>query len=225
MWPLTPHLDVCEDEDVQIRRQAIKDLPHLCKDTKEHTAKIGDILAQLLIVDDPIELQQVNMSIITIVKTDIKGASAGIFSQIISGDEATREKCCKFMATKIFSIGSEIVTKEVEDFIIEEIKKILQDVAADEFHLCMNILSSTKLGSTPTGHAELVNLTTEQAELGADIDPIAIEDEIVERFIQCASHAMPFFLSTIKSTPFVVFICDKRLPLSTSTLDNWEEEI
>lgn len=57
----------------------------------------------------------------------------------------------------------------------------------------MNILGSTKLGSTITGHAELVNLATEQAELGADIDAITIEDEIVERFIQCATHAMPYF--------------------------------
>lgn len=57
----------------------------------------------------------------------------------------------------------------------------------------MNILSSTKLGSTITGHVELVNLAIEQAELGADIDAITIEDEIVERFIQCANHAMPYF--------------------------------
>lgn len=57
----------------------------------------------------------------------------------------------------------------------------------------MNILGSTKLGSTITGHAELVNLAKEQAELNADIDAITIEDEIVERFIQCATHAMPYF--------------------------------
>lgn len=68
-----------------------------------------------------------------------------------------------------------------------------QDVTADEFQLCMNILGSTKLGTTITGHAELVNLAKEQAELNADIDAITVEDEIVERFIQCATHAMPYF--------------------------------
>lgn len=57
----------------------------------------------------------------------------------------------------------------------------------------MNILGSTKLGTTITGHAELVNLAKEQAELNADIDAITVEDEIVERFIQCATHAMPYF--------------------------------
>lgn len=73
-------LDLCEDENVQIRRQAIKDLPLLCKDSTEHTAKIGDILAQLLIVDDPLELQQVHMSLQQLMKYDAKGTLAGIVS-------------------------------------------------------------------------------------------------------------------------------------------------
>lgn len=208
-------LDLCEDEDIQIRRQAIKDLPQLCKDTKEYTPKIGDTLAQLLVLEDSTELQQVNMSLQTITKYDAKGALTGIFSQIATGDETTRERCFKFIATKIFPLGNEVITKDVEEFIIDEIKKVLQDVTADEFHLCMNILSLTKLGSTITGHNELVNLAIEQAELGADIDAITIEDEIVERFIQCATHAMPYFSSQIKSTPFILFVCDKLLPLST----------
>lgn len=64
----------------------------------------------------------------------------------------------------------------------------------------MNILSSTKLGNTVTGHAELVKLAKEQAELSSDIDAITIEDEIVERFIQCAGHAVPYF-SVSKEIP------------------------
>lgn len=220
-------LDLCEDEDMQIRRQAIKDLPQLCKDTKEHTAKIGDTLAQLLVLEDPLELQQVNMSLQTIFKYDAKGALTGIFSQIVSGDEPTRERCFKFITSKVFSLGSDIITKEVEDFIIDEIKKILQDVTADEFHYCMSILSATKLGSSLAGHTELVNLAMEQAELGADIDPLTIEDEIVERFIQCANHALPYFSSHIKSTPFIIYVCDKLLPINTwnmiATADNQDQ--
>lgn len=61
-------LDLCEDEDVQIRRQAIKDLPLLCKETKEHTPRIADILAQLLLAEDAVELQQVHMSLQALAK-------------------------------------------------------------------------------------------------------------------------------------------------------------
>lgn len=76
-------LDLCEDETIQIRRQAIKDLPLLCKDTKEHIPKIADILAQLLVVDDQLELQQVHMSLQQILKYDAKAALAGIVSWIL----------------------------------------------------------------------------------------------------------------------------------------------
>lgn len=79
----------------------------------------------------------------------------------------------------------------------------------------MTILGSTKLGTTVSGHAELVNLAVEQAELGADLDPNTIDDDIVERFIQCATHALPYFSSQIESTPFVKYVCEKLLPLNT----------
>ncbi|KAL5279095.1 API5 family protein [Megaselia abdita] len=200
---------------LKIRKQAIKDLPKLCLDNKEHTPKIGDTLAQLLILDEPLEVQQVNASLSAVIKSDIKGALQGIFSQITSGNELTRERCFKYIAAKVLTIGPTVLTKEIEDFIIQEIKKILQDVTADEFHLCMKILGSTKLGTTITGHAEMVNIAIEQAELGADIDAVTIEDEVVERFIQCASAVLPYFSSTIKSTPFVVFVCDKLFPITT----------
>lgn len=56
-------LDLCEDEDIQIRRMAIKELPALCKDTKENTPRVSDILAQLLNASDPAELQQVMVAL------------------------------------------------------------------------------------------------------------------------------------------------------------------
>ena len=42
---------------------AIKELPTFCKDAKENTPRISDILAQLLNSSDPNELQQVNLSL------------------------------------------------------------------------------------------------------------------------------------------------------------------
>lgn len=73
-------LDLCEDDNIQIRRQAIKELPLLCKDTVEHVARISDILSQLLIVDDQLELQQVHMSLQQLLKYDAKSALTGVVS-------------------------------------------------------------------------------------------------------------------------------------------------
>ncbi|XP_055295785.1 apoptosis inhibitor 5 homolog [Sitodiplosis mosellana] len=208
-------LDLCEDENIQIRRQAIRDLPLLCKDTKEHIPKIGDILAQLLVVDDPLELQQVHMSLQQILKFDAKSALAGIFSQILTGDELTRDRCFKFLGVKLKQLGKEIITDEIEAFIIEEVKKVLQDVTADEFQNCMNILASTKLSTTPKGQSELVALAVEQAELNTEEEPVIIEDEHVERYILCATHALPYFSTQIESTPFIKYACEKLFPLHT----------
>lgn len=76
---------------------------------------------------------------------------------------------------------------------ITALKCSLQDVSADEFHLCMSILNQTKLSKTVTGHAELVAIAIEQADMEADLGALASDDETVERFIQCASEAMPYF--------------------------------
>merc|ERR1711935_1067729 len=45
-------LDLCEDDNVDIRKQAIKDLPSLCREMKEFLPKIADVLSQLLQTED-----------------------------------------------------------------------------------------------------------------------------------------------------------------------------
>lgn len=117
---------------LQIRKQAIKDLPNLCKDHKEHTQRIADILAQLLQSDDTTEINVVTNSLLTILKGDPKGALAGIFSQIHQNvdsevaNEVVRERCIKFLATKVKQLGREVINKEAEDLIIAECRKILE---------------------------------------------------------------------------------------------------
>lgn len=183
-------LDLCEDADAMIRRQAIKELPQLCKDNKENIPRISDSLAQLLVVAEAgAELQQVHLSLEALVKLDARATCSGIISQVVAGDEATREKGLKYLSTKFLTFG---ISKEVEELLIVEIKKVLLDVTADEFHLCMTILGATKLGKTITGHNEMVQIAQDQAELNAVVSTVTYDDEIVERFIQCANHALPF---------------------------------
>ncbi|XP_012286250.1 apoptosis inhibitor 5 [Orussus abietinus] len=204
------HLDLCEDEDMAIRKQAIKDLPALCKDSKEHTPRIADILAQLLQAQDSSELAVVHNSIMTLLKNDPKGTLSGFFSQILSGDDGTRERCIKFLATKLKAIGRDVITKEPEDLLIVECKKVLQDVTADEFHNIMEVLAWTRLGSTLTGQQELVDIAIDQAELSIPFKHTNMEQW--NRLVQCVKHALPFFNSHIDSSKFVSYICVQVLP-------------
>lgn len=186
-------LDLCEDADALIRRHAIKELPQLCKDNKENISRISDSLAQLLVVAEAgPELQQVHLSLEALVKLDAKATCSGLISQIVAGDEATRERGLKYLSTKFLAFGKEVITKEVEELLIVETKKVLLDVTADEFHLCMTILGATKLGKTITGHNEMVQIAQEQAELSNVVSTVTYDDEIVERLIQCATHALPY---------------------------------
>ncbi len=49
---------------LKIRKQAIKDLSTICRDSPEHLNRIADILTQLLQTDDPHESLQVQNSLL-----------------------------------------------------------------------------------------------------------------------------------------------------------------
>ncbi|CAB3228432.1 unnamed protein product [Arctia plantaginis] len=209
--------DLCEDDDIAIRKQAIKDLPTLCKDHKEHTQRIADILAQLLQTDDTTESTIVTNSLLSILKIDAKGALTGLFSQIHQNsdtevtNEVVRERCIKFLATKVKQLGREVINKEAEELIISECKKLLesQDVIAEEFDHIMDLLTWSKLGKSPLGRKELVQIVAALAFTPDDCHP---EDpEYLERITQCSQHALPLFSAQVDSNQFINFFCDHVL--------------
>lgn len=61
-------------------------------------------------------------------KLDTKGALSGLFSQIQQGtdNELVRERCIKFLSSKVKQLGKEYINKEAEDYIIAECKKVLE---------------------------------------------------------------------------------------------------
>jgi len=54
------------------------------------------------------------------------GTAAGIFSQIVQGEEQTRIKCLQYINNKFIKAGAEVVTEDVEELIVKEMKKLLQ---------------------------------------------------------------------------------------------------
>ena len=64
-------------------------------------------------------------------------------------------------------------------------------MTAEEFRVLTGVLGHTRLGSTVSGHQELVGLVAEQAELE---QPFGTPDsENVDRLIACTRHALPYF--------------------------------
>lgn len=188
-------LDLCEDADVAIRKQAIKDLPSFCKDSKEYVPKIADVLAQLLLTEDNTELLVIHHSLVTLVKLDTKGTLGGIFSQVVAGEDLVRERAIKFLCAKLPLMSDEVLTKEVEEYLFQECCKVMQDVTGQEFCSLMALLSGLKLAKTIPGQQALVDLAADQAELGKPLgtgDP-ASQAEALAKLVQCIRQALPFF--------------------------------
>ncbi|XP_073245852.1 apoptosis inhibitor 5-like [Porites lutea] len=203
-------LDLCEDEDNMIRRQAIKGLPDLCKDTPEHLPRIADVLTQLLQSDDPTELTIVKNALTSLFKMEPKGTIGGLFSQILSGEEVSRESAIKFLSGVVEEYGKTVLnpSQETEEYLVEEIKKAMADVTGEEFRTFMTILSSLKVMAS--AHQELADIVTEQAELNQPFQPT--DPDIVDRFLSCARQAIPYFVKGASAQTFFTYIVEGVLP-------------
>ncbi|KAM4617336.1 apoptosis inhibitor 5 [Discoglossus pictus] len=211
---LNAQLDLCEDEDVSIRRQAIKELPQFA--TGENLPRVADILTQLLQSDDSAEFTLVNNALLSIFKMDAKGTLGGLFSQILQGEDIVRERAIKFLSGKLKTLPEDVMTKEVEELIFSESKKVLYDVTGEEFVLFMKILSLLKTLQTVSGRQQLVDLVSEQAGLHQTLNPA--DPDSVDRLLQCMRQAVPLFSKNVHSTKFVTYFCESVLPiLSTLT--------
>uniref|UniRef100_A0A8C6DEY9 Apoptosis inhibitor 5 n=1 Tax=Moschus moschiferus TaxID=68415 RepID=A0A8C6DEY9_MOSMO len=192
----------------QIRRQAIKELPQFA--TGENLPRVADILTQLLQTDDSAEFNLVNNALLSIFKMDAKGTLGGLFSQILQGEDIVRERAIKFLSTKLKTLPDEVLTKEVEELILTESKKVLEDVTGEEFVLFMKILSGLKSLQTVSGRQQLVELVAEQADLEQTFNPS--DPDCVDRLLQCTRQAVPLFSKNVHSTRFVTYFCEQVLP-------------
>lgn len=184
-------LDLCEDEDVDIRKQAIKDLPLLCRDVKEFLPKIADVLSQLLQTEDKSEIVVVQNSLMSLFRKDAKGTLVGLFSQVRNGGDVVRDRAMKFLHLKIKTEGSELLaSKETEAILLDEIKHSIEECTADEFHMFMSMIAATSLQKRC--QSMIVELIAYSCQLDKGIfDPN--DEETVDRLLQCANAAIPYF--------------------------------
>lgn len=143
-------------------------MPLVCRDHKEYVIKIADVLGQLLQTDDQTELIIVNQAMMTLSKFDTKSFLAGLFPQIANGDDMVRDRAIKFLKDKIRP--AETFTKEIEEFFLQETRKVMSDVTKEEFIIFMNLLGSLKISKTISGQQTLLEIISEQAELEVGFD-------------------------------------------------------
>ena len=92
--------------------------------------------------------------------------------------------------------------------LLQEVKKIVNDVTGDEFTSFISILGTVKcIASNPQN---LVDIITEQAELEKDFLPT--ESENLDRLICCTRQAIPFFSKGASPAKFLEYLFNNVFP-------------
>lgn len=94
---------------------------------------------------------------------DPKNTLTGIYNQMLSDNSDTpRDHIIKFLSENLKRLPSETLTPDLEELILEQTNKVLQDVLEDEFIQLISILSSLKCMSSLIGRQKLVTMITDQ---------------------------------------------------------------
>ncbi|XP_010260402.1 PREDICTED: apoptosis inhibitor 5-like protein API5 isoform X2 [Nelumbo nucifera] len=215
------HFDLCEEEELGIRVQAIRGLPLFCKDTPEYVSKIVDILGQLLTAEENVERDAVQKALLSLLRQDVKASLSALFKHIEStdepsADESIREKVLNFIRDKVFPIKAELLKPQdqMERHITDLVKKSLQDVTGAEFKMFMDFLKSLSLfgdNSLPEHVQELIEIIEGQADLDAQFNVSDVDH--IDRLISCLYMALPFFMRGASNSKFLNYLNKHIIPV------------
>ncbi|XP_024083871.1 apoptosis inhibitor 5 isoform X2 [Cimex lectularius] len=201
--------DLCEDPEISIRKQVIKELPHICKQCTMFTKKTSYILSQLLQSKDLAELSIVSRSLLSLFQIYPEGAVAGLFNQIRNGEDTVRDKCLSFLTNKVKSLPIANLPK-LEEALITETKSTFDEASPEEIPIFMDILFWTKLGKDVTGHTVIINMIAEQIESETPFN--VHDDDLLERLVTLCKSVKPLFKPLTSPDRYVTYFCKEVLP-------------
>lgn len=214
------HLDLCEEDDIGIRVQAIRGLPLFCKDNQEYVPKIVDILVQLLMNEENVERDAVQKALLTLLRQYVKASLTALFKHVESIDEGTdeniRERVLTFIRDKVFPLKSELLKPqdEMERHITDLIKKSLEDVTGAEFEMFINFLKSLSIfgdKAPPERVQELLEIIESQADLDAQFN--VSDGDHINRIKSCLYMAVPFFMRGASNSKFLNYLNKFIIPV------------
>ncbi|OAE32069.1 hypothetical protein AXG93_2278s1490 [Marchantia polymorpha subsp. ruderalis] len=213
---INAQLDLCEEDELGIRVQAIRGLPLLCKDTPVHLPKIADVLGQLLLAEEGLERDAVQKALMSVLRQDTKASLTALFKHIENSDENIRERVLIFVREKVFPLKNELLhpQEEMERHITDLIKKSLQDVTGAEFKMFMDFLKSLSLfgdKAPPERVQELLEIVEGQADLDAQFT--ITDTDHIDRLMSCLNMALPFYARGASNSKFFNYINKHLLPV------------
>uniref|UniRef100_A0A0D6R7H4 Apoptosis inhibitor 5 n=2 Tax=Spermatophyta TaxID=58024 RepID=A0A0D6R7H4_ARACU len=213
---INAHFDLCEEDELGIRVQAIRGLPLLCKDTPGNVPKIVDVLGQLLLAEENLERDAVQKALMSFLRQDTKASLTALFKHIESSEENIRERVLNFVKDKVFPLKAELLSpqEEMERHITDLIKKSLQDVTGAEFKMFMDFLKSLSIfgEKAPTERVqELMEIVEGQADLDAQFN--VSDNDHIDRLMSCLYMALPFYMRGASNSKFLNYLNKHILPV------------
>ncbi|KAF3788400.1 Apoptosis inhibitor 5 [Nymphaea thermarum] len=213
---MNAHFDLCEEEELGIRVQAIRALPLFGKDSSEYVAKIVDVLGQLLVAEENLERDAVQKSILSLLRQDTKETLTALFKHIEGSDENVREKVLAFVRDKVFPLKSELLKpqEQMERHVTDLVKKCLQDVTGAEFKMFMDFLKSLNIfgeKAPPERVQELIEIIEGQADLDAQFN--VSDNDHIDRLMSCLYMALPFYMRGASNSKFLIYLNKHILPV------------
>ncbi|KAF5949764.1 hypothetical protein HYC85_011757 [Camellia sinensis] len=181
---LNRHLELCEDDELGVRVQAIRGLPLLCKENPEHLPRIVDALGLLLLPAASLTVLFKHVG-----NTDEPSTEEIIYEP--STVESIREKVLCFIRDKVFPIKAELLKPQ------EQMERHITDLV--------------KKNAPVERVQELVEIIEGQADLDAQFN--VSDGDHIDRLISCLHMALPFFTRGASSNRFLNYLNKNIVPV------------
>ncbi|CAH8568130.1 unnamed protein product [Heterobilharzia americana] len=219
-------LDLCDDDDVNVRSQVVHDLLQFCKHARVFVPRVADVLVQMYQTDDKKELNVISLALSQLLHSDPKATLLGIFNQLLSMNaENSRENTLKFLCERLKTLPDDVLTSDLESFVVEQINRVLHDVSEEEFPMLISILSSLKCMSTLTGRQKLVGMITQQALQAVPIFN-ARDRACIAQIRESCKQAALCVSKNVNAHDLYIYLLEKFLPqFGDFTEDSFDERL
>ncbi|KAI8904307.1 apoptosis inhibitory 5 [Gorgonomyces haynaldii] len=196
-------LDLCEDEDPQVRKKSIKQLIALSKEAPTMAYRVADVLSQLLQSDTPEDVEAAREGL---------KASFGLFPQVtidaVMGQIEKGEEHCRFCCLQF--LCKDLKSLKLDQKWIDLMSKQLVLVC----HKPMKVPSVYQL-SLILESIGVLNGYTQQLHLekliDTTIESIILDLNVAKNCYFLLLAGMPLFKRGITSDKLITFLCDKIL--------------
>ncbi|CAJ0632456.1 4392_t:CDS:10 [Entrophospora sp. SA101] len=218
--------DLCEDQDLNVRLTVIKHLPNVVKESKKYSLRITDALVQLLQNGSSQELLVVKKAIEQVIRIDPQASLRFIIQQAIVGSTEVKKHTINFLSVDLNKFKNELFDqyKDLEQFLADEIQKVLHEAEFFELEIFISMLSSLKVyGNNKSKLQDLSNSLINAIVTDKEtFDPI--DEKIFQKFVLCGKTILKFFENGVSGTEFLTLLI-KILPYKIYSKLNEKQQI